>query len=182
MSPRADSLSALLSLHRLGEHEYKKGTCMVCRGCGCCTGYGHCPCSVLCAVCGVRARLCHCLCHALAVVCNRVCVPRISFFERCCMHADGRERGLPCGCGAGDSGCTKCGLCKKCGKKGGWCCARAAAACRCLAPCLRPVCVLLVPPPNSMPCCFCRPLSCIAALSANPQRRPRHPSPPSTSS
>jgi hypothetical protein len=40
--------------------------------------------------------------------------------KSCCNEKPGRPRGVPCGCGAGDSGCSKCGLCKKCGSPGAW--------------------------------------------------------------
>ena len=55
----------------------------------------------------------HVSCH-MPIVCVR-------FGDKCCMHAPGRTKGDPCGCGAGDMGCTACGQCKRCGKKSGWC-------------------------------------------------------------
>eukprot|EP01051_Picozoa_sp_SAG22_P019288 SAG22_NODE_3513_length_1669_cov_1.893631_1_plen_429_part_00 len=57
-----------------GGHSFARGRCMVCVGCGDCTGFG----------------------------------------TRCCMHRAGRPRGVECGCGAGDQGCTGCGLCRAC--------------------------------------------------------------------
>jgi hypothetical protein len=51
------------------------------------------------------------------MVCTN-CLECTGFGSSCVHHKPGRTAGQECGCGFGNSGCVKCGMCKKCQSNG----------------------------------------------------------------
>jgi hypothetical protein len=51
------------------------------------------------------------------MVCTN-CLECTGYGSSCVRHKPGRAAGQECGCGGGKSGCTQCGLCEKCQRKG----------------------------------------------------------------
>ena len=61
------------------------------------------------------AKMSHDIHHDQCRICVQCCCCT-GYGAACCRHGEGREhdKGQECGCGKGDAGCRRCGLCQKC--------------------------------------------------------------------